>query len=160
MKYTLYLIIIWIPMILFPKTKSSIHIDPGSLIEYVFIDSMSAGEIYDNLADLLPFPPYGFDVSIYKLIYETTDTQGNMTIDSGALAIPNTGSNHVPLLSFQHGTVLERDQVASEYGFDILLIDFLTSCIVGNPYTSASFSRAFATTLSNNSPPLAYSKIM
>ncbi len=120
MKYTLYLIIIWIPMILFPKTKSSIQIDPGSLIEYVFIDSMSAGEIYDNLADLLPFPPYGFDVSIYKLIYQTTDTQGNMTIASGALAIPNTGSSHVPLLSFQHGTVLERDQVASEYGFDIL----------------------------------------
>ncbi len=92
--------------------------NPGDLIDYEFLDYMTADEIFDYLDDFLPFPPYGYGVSIYKLVYETVDGDGEPTIASGALAIPEVESLHLPFLSFQHGTVLERDDVASVTGFD------------------------------------------
>lgn len=53
-------------------------------------------------------------VKVYKLIYETVDAQGLRTQASGALCLPDTRpAAGLPLLSYQHGTVTEREDVPS-----------------------------------------------
>lgn len=63
----------------------------------------------------IPFdgvPVYGVDA--YKISYSTTDVHGNPAIASGALYIPRTGScMYLPLLSWQHSTEFDKNEVAS-----------------------------------------------
>jgi len=54
-----------------------------------------------------------YDVSAYKIEYYTLDPNGNLVIASGCLCVPG-GINNLPLLSFHHGTVTERSDVASQ----------------------------------------------
>lgn len=67
-------------------------------------------------------PRYG--VKLYKIVYETIDVQGRRTVASGALAIPQGASAPLPLMSYQHGTVVNKHSVASSYGFDLSSIVF------------------------------------
>jgi len=61
-----------------------------------------------------PFPT-DFPVDFYRITYTTTDTDGESTVASGALAIPVSGAcNSFPMVSYAHGTVLERYNVPSE----------------------------------------------
>lgn len=53
-----------------------------------------------------------YDVDVYKIVYYTVDTDGNLTIASGALFIPIGGDN-LPLMSLHHGTQAKRNKVAS-----------------------------------------------
>lgn len=54
-------------------------------------------------------------VTLYRVIYPSVvPERGNRPIQaSGLLAIPDTGAKSYPLLSYQHGTVYEREQVPS-----------------------------------------------
>lgn len=54
-----------------------------------------------------------FGVEAYRIIYQTVDTNGNITQASGALFLPKEAGN-CPLLSLQHGTVVLQNRVASE----------------------------------------------
>ncbi len=101
---------------------SNENIEQGSIVEVEFIETMTALEIYNYLEPLLDMftPLNGYDVDIYSITYETIDNNGDVTLASGALAIPNVENNFLPLLSYQHGTQLERDGVASIYGFDVV----------------------------------------
>lgn len=56
-----------------------------------------------------------YDVQSYKIVYNTTDVDGSQTIASGVLSIPiNTSNcNSFPLGVYNHGTVLERENVPS-----------------------------------------------
>ncbi len=67
-------------------------------------------------------PRYG--VKLYKIIYETIDAHGRRTEASGALAVPQGATAPLPLLGYQHGTVVSRKSVASAYGFDLSSIVF------------------------------------
>jgi pimeloyl-ACP methyl ester carboxylesterase len=53
------------------------------------------------------------DVRYYAVVYETVDAQGLPTIASGALALPVGVTSPLPLASYQHGTVVEREDVPS-----------------------------------------------
>ena len=55
-----------------------------------------------------------YDVDYFKVVYETVDAQGLRTIASGGLAIPIALSSPLPLVSYQHGTVTQRDDVPSK----------------------------------------------
>ena len=101
---------------------SNTNPNQGSIVEVEFIESMTAQEIFDYLQPILDIftPLNGYDVDIYSIIYETIDTEGNSTLASGALAIPIVTNGFLPLLSYQHGTQLERDGVSSINGFDIV----------------------------------------
>jgi hypothetical protein len=56
------------------------------------------------------------DVAIYKILYKTTNVFNAPTIASGALLIPRgIACTSLPLLSFDHGTVLARDEAPSEF---------------------------------------------
>ena len=109
-------------MILISVSFSRINPDQGSIVEVELLDSMSAEEIYNYLNPILDIftPLNGYDVDIYSITYETIDSQGNITLASGALAVPDIDNGYLPLLSYQHGTQLERLGVASINGFDIV----------------------------------------
>jgi hypothetical protein len=54
------------------------------------------------------------EVDLYHIIYNTIDPQGNSTIASGALAVPILiNCDSFPLLNYNHGTVLGKDEVPS-----------------------------------------------
>lgn len=57
--------------------------------------------------------PVDFDVRFYKITYRTTGVDGQPDTASGALALPDTSGLVLPMLSYQHGTVFERDDVPS-----------------------------------------------
>ena len=94
----------------------------GELISYELLDSKTYNEIFSELSgliggDTVPLVQYGS--SIYSITYSTIDPFGETTIASGSITIPDTDT-YCPILSFQHGTTLERDQVSSVYGYDII----------------------------------------
>lgn len=54
-------------------------------------------------------------VDTYSLRYNTKNANNANTVASGIIMIPvNTGCNSFPLLSFNHGTVLHKDEVPSK----------------------------------------------
>ncbi len=71
----------------------------------------------------IPVPLIGLDfgVDAYKVNYNTTDPFGNNTVASGVLYIPS-GCDNFPLISYQHGTILEKENVASRNPEDVGLL--------------------------------------
>jgi len=95
--------------------------EPGDLISYTLLDYLTIEEI-DSVFDQYPFNLFPFDpeypATIYSVTYETLDPQNNTAVASGAIVIPHGVNYTLPLLSYQHGTVVQRNDVPSEYGFD------------------------------------------
>ncbi len=66
----------------------------------------------------IPITPQS-GVKVYKVIYETVDAQGLRTQASGSLCLPdNRPAVGLPLVSYQHGTVTEREDVPSRLNFE------------------------------------------
>ncbi len=67
-------------------------------------------------------------VDTYSIQYNTKNAANANTIASGIIMIPtNTGCNSFPLLSFNHGTVLHKDEVPSKiYNLNIEYYYFAT----------------------------------
>ena len=57
--------------------------------------------------------PIQYDVDFYKLVYNTVDTQGQPTLASGAIAVPSSTCETLPLLAYCHGTVLRKQDIPS-----------------------------------------------
>ena len=92
----------------------------GSIIR---VDSLGRASLDDLRSDNLLAPEPTYEVALYSLVYRTVDPSGNAVEASGALAIPRDAPgaavpDTLPLLSYQHGTNLVRDSVASQQGFD------------------------------------------
>ncbi len=63
--------------------------------------------------------PQNYDVANYKLIYSTTDSQGDSTIASGLLSLPlETGCSEFPIAIYCHGTVLQKLNVPSSLNYE------------------------------------------
>lgn len=78
----------------------------GNLVSSNLIKSMSSNEIQTKInttQDLNITAVY--DVSVYKLVYETVDWDGNAVNASGIVAMPQKNNLPSPLLSYQHGTI-------------------------------------------------------
>lgn len=85
----------------------------GSLVASVLVGTATK----DDLAQVgTPFTPQ-FDVDLIRLEYRTVDVAGNETVASGALFVPKGAVGALPLLSYQHGTIIERNSVASIAGY-------------------------------------------
>ena len=54
-----------------------------------------------------------YDVDVYSVIYETIDAKGQKTQASGMFAMPKNTGKTLPLASYQHGTVLQKNDVPS-----------------------------------------------
>jgi hypothetical protein len=58
------------------------------------------------------------DVNMYKITYNTKDVFGVSTVASGAIYVPQMDTDSIPIISCQHGTVIDRNQVPSRSAGD------------------------------------------
>ncbi len=61
-----------------------------------------------------------YEVDVFKLVYETVDPWGGRTQASAALALPVGVGHPLPLLSYQHGTLILTNDVPSAINEQIL----------------------------------------
>jgi hypothetical protein len=55
-------------------------------------------------------------VDVYSITYNTVDFHGNSVLASGSLVVPNGISGPLPLASYQHGTILKKEEAPSNLG--------------------------------------------
>lgn len=94
----------------------------GELLSYEFMESFSKQEVQESVnADLgVIAPEIRYDVTMYKLTYNTIDPFGQEVIASGVIAYPENNDEAFPIISWQHGTEVKRDNVTSIRGFNVL----------------------------------------
>jgi len=129
--------------------------DPEYFVDSELLTSYNQDEIVNLVNDMgnipgIPALLIRYGVSIYKIIYETVDTDNNPVLASGALIVPDNKSR-LPLLSFQHGTIRQDEDapsyfVSSQYhsavffastGYIMVLPDYLgygSSSQMEHPY--------------------------
>ena len=82
-------------------------------------------EISETITDQFSLDPISYGYWLYKITYETIDINGNVHQATGSVCYPRvdwplTPSQAYPMLSYQHGTVVERSSVTSESGIWLL----------------------------------------
>jgi pimeloyl-ACP methyl ester carboxylesterase len=99
---------------IFSDSVSPTEPERGKIIETELTASLPSGFIdtlftfAGELPDFLP----RYDVTVYKLVYNTLDPQGNVVQASGAIFVPSLNGS-LPMASIQHGTESMRSNVAS-----------------------------------------------
>lgn len=90
--------------------------EQGALISSSYLGTFGASLIQQIVSS---YDPMGFgsviftyDVDVFKIVYNTIDTKGQITIASGAVFIPKN-KNNLSIASVQHGTQTKRTSVAS-----------------------------------------------
>jgi len=92
--------------------------DRGAIVSATLVAEKSLADVLADFAEIsLPVEP-AHAVSVYKLVYRTVDARGQPTQASGAVLAPADLSEPLPLLSYQHGTVLVDADVPSAGGFE------------------------------------------
>ncbi len=81
------------------------------------LDVLGGGDFFNLTVE------YGF--WLYKIVYETIDKDGHPTQASGIVAYPRvdwpqTANQAFPILSYQHGTALQKNSVSSVTGLWVL----------------------------------------
>ena len=108
---------------------SFIFSDRGDLISAEILDSKNRDDnqvlVNEELPVALNLDPVTYGYTLYKIVYETIDMNGDYNTASGALAIPKVDyplvpSESFPILSYQHGTAVEKTSVTSENGIWVL----------------------------------------
>lgn len=93
-------------------------------ISYVPIVSYSKTQI-DSMytANSLPvfLLPIRYDVTVYKVLYNTVSYDSTATIASGALIVPNNPLCKMPLVTYQHGTILAKEDAPSRNTGEIII---------------------------------------
>ena len=86
----------------------------GDIVQSHSLGNMMVNDIRQILTNANMTIPFtlNYSVETISINYYTTDGNGNQTIASGALIIPQGGSN-LPLVSIQHGTQTKDNLVAS-----------------------------------------------
>ena len=105
------------------------------LIEYKTAEQIQV-EIDDYLSDNSVNIEAVYDVSLYKVIYETIDGYGDIELASGVIGVPESSEHAFGVMSWQHGTVVKRNSVASVSGFNIISMAYSTS---GYVYTEPDY---------------------
>jgi dienelactone hydrolase len=71
--------------------------------------------LFGSFASLITGQYLKNEITIYKIVYKTTNTDGTAIQASGALIVPTT-SGAVPMISLQHGTIRSNDDAPSGNG--------------------------------------------
>ncbi len=102
------------------KAEAVQPIDRGKLLFATRLEhletNMIAQQFESNGIPVFPQLP----VDVYKLDYETIDPFGLPILASGAVVLPSTVAP-VPLVSYQHGTIVEKSDVPSQLSSDSLI---------------------------------------
>tara|TARA_B100001250_G_scaffold294373_1_gene255996 strand:+ start:78 stop:812 length:735 start_codon:yes stop_codon:yes gene_type:complete len=94
----------------------------GELVSFELLESFDVEEIQNNLDNDFGeiAPEVIYDISMYKIIYNTIDPFGNEVEASGVVAFPENSEQAFPMISWQHGTEVKRDNTSSFNGFNAL----------------------------------------
>ena len=93
------------------------------LIEAEFVDNTTSAQL-----SLIPGINTQYDVDFYKITYNTTDAQGNPTVASGGVSIPQSSTcNTFPMVAYCHGTVLRQNNVPSTNNYEGLVTKVFAS---------------------------------
>ena len=118
----------WAFIFLFIQAQSkgqgaSDFIQVSSSIKYQFIGTYDVARLNKILTQEIPgevgskvdYTPAKNAVKLYRVIYNSVIPEQNNrpTIASGLIAIPVTGLKSMPMVSYQHGTVMGKQQVPS-----------------------------------------------
>jgi hypothetical protein len=88
-------------------------IERGHAISNILTQAYSVSELANYFKQMgVPLVPES-GVDIYLVTYETVTARGLPSWATGALLVPQIHTKPLPLLSYQHGTVLKRNQVPS-----------------------------------------------
>jgi hypothetical protein len=100
----------------------SFHSFSQNLISYELVRSYSYNQV-DSIfiANGIFLTPVRYPVDIYKIIYSTVSYDSSATYASGALIVPSGHPCKMPLVSYQHGTVLKRQDVPSRNTGEIIV---------------------------------------
>jgi hypothetical protein len=76
-----------------------------------------------------------YDLDSWKIKYYTIDPKGKSTIASGLLIVPKNAETPLPLLSYQHGTILRKSDAPSgrQGGFQVGLLFATEGYVVAVP---------------------------
>ena len=82
-------------------------------------------ELAQIVTDIFSIDPAQYGYWMYKITYETIDINGNPHVATGTVSYPRVDWPDVPdqafpILSYQHGTVVEKSDVTSVIGEWIL----------------------------------------
>jgi pimeloyl-ACP methyl ester carboxylesterase len=85
----------------------------GGIVSADWFGKYNSSAIISTLAQNGISLEVGYDVEVYKIIYWTSDTKGNIVKASGTLFIP-VGKDNLSIMSIQHGTETKRKNVGSQ----------------------------------------------
>ena len=91
-------------------------------------------ELSQIVTDQFSIDPVEYGFWLYKVTYETIDIHGNFHLATGSISYPRVdwpviANQAFPIMSYQHGTVVEKSSVTSENGEWIL-----SAIITGSGY--------------------------
>ena len=94
----------------------------GELVSFEYLEELSLEEAQESLDNQFgnSAPEVLYDIAMYKILYNTIDPDGNEVIASGVIAYPKQSNQAFPMISWQHGTEVKRDNVSSNDGFNLL----------------------------------------
>ncbi len=95
----------------------------GDISSVTLLATRTVDEIKQTLTAQSPLLavmiPVSHGVSFYRVVYETVDPQGQVIQASGLLAVPLDSDSPLPLLSYQHGTLMRRSDAPSAVETDL-----------------------------------------
>lgn len=107
-----------LPIFVFACVKS--FAAPGDLKSYKELTALPEAKVNAVIEqECSNWPPQpksklnGKSLRVFAVQYETTDIDGNPTIASGAVFLPDTGTGPYAVVSYQHGTVTDHNNVPS-----------------------------------------------
>jgi pimeloyl-ACP methyl ester carboxylesterase len=96
-----------------PVSEHEYLVDSELIVRYSTADIQgSLGEVTGLPPGLAPFVNY--DISVYRIVYRTADTDDTPVLASGALVVPEE-TMPLPLMSFQHGTLGSESDAPSYF---------------------------------------------
>jgi hypothetical protein len=104
----------------------SLNVSSQNLIHAHFIQKIPKSSLA-----LIPGLTPLYDVDAYYVLYSTVDGKGDSTFASGLCLVPSTDTcNFFPLISYQHGTVMKKEDVPSRLSGESLIGQIF--CTLGN----------------------------
>ncbi len=98
----------------------------SGLKSQVLVSAELVGTISQEDLDIIGFISPDYGVNYYKLIYNTTDANGNETIASGLLSVPDTDDcDGFPMSVYMHGTTLSKEDVPSRDNAEATISKFI-----------------------------------
>ena len=97
----------------------------GTVIWSRLVQTMSQDFMTGELQTISPLLSAENDAEVYRIVYETIDEHGAKTQASGTIVIPTGLFEAVPIVSYQHGTIVTKASVpyfnGYQYSFEHLV---------------------------------------